>query len=392
MEIKKKLNIKSRNYLKILEIIQANHFKARIVGGAVRDAIINKQAYDIDIATNMRPCEGLDLFSSLGYKVIPIGIKFGTISVIFNKEIFEITTLRKDISCDGRHAKVEYCNDFYLDALRRDFTINALSYCPIQEIIYDYFQGIEDLTNRQVKFIGIPNQRIAEDYLRILRFFRFHGRFGKQIHTESFNACIKNKSALKKLSKERIKSEFDMILKLDNYLEVLSISKEIIPEIFPINSIDKAIFVKAEKIAKKLQIKLSDELKYALLFYNHDISLKCLVDLKFSKKQASKVHKLINLKPDNDDKLFLTNIWLNHENYIDFGIFLMSVHKKFQEMESVFLELYNKPKPKFPVNGNDLKFLKLKGPQIKNTLEALKNKWIKSKFTLTKTELLEIDK
>ena len=187
VELKKKLNIKSNNYLYVLEIINSKNHKARLVGGVVRDAILGIESEDIDIITTMLPEESIKVFRALGHKVLPTGIKFGTVSILYNGELFEVTTLRKDISSDGRHAKIEYTKDFYIDALRRDFTINALSYCPFAEKIFDYFHGIEHLTLGYVKFIGEPELRIQEDYLRILRFFRFFGKFGRKIDQNSFS-------------------------------------------------------------------------------------------------------------------------------------------------------------------------------------------------------------
>ncbi|HJD59851.1 MAG TPA: CCA tRNA nucleotidyltransferase, partial [Rickettsia endosymbiont of Omalisus fontisbellaquei] len=170
--IHKTLKIPSKEYKKILSLLNEKG-QARLIGGCVRDALLGKNSYDIDIATDLIPSEVTNILSKATIKVIPTGLKFGTITAILNNEKFEITTLRKDIECNGRHAKVVFTNDFAEDAARRDFTINALSYCPFKNEIYDYFDGFKDLQQEKVVFIGEALDRIKEDYLRILRFFRF---------------------------------------------------------------------------------------------------------------------------------------------------------------------------------------------------------------------------
>nr|XP_047140887.1 CCA tRNA nucleotidyltransferase 1, mitochondrial-like [Hydra vulgaris] len=263
-----KLDIKSKNYLHVLETIKSKNHKARLVGGVVRDAIFGIESKDVDIITTMLPEEITRVFEELGHKVIPTGIKHGTVSILYNNELFEITTLRKDISSDGRHSEVEFTGDFHVDALRRDFTINALSYCPFEETVYDYFNGIEHLKLGCVKFIGNPESRIQEDYLRILRFFRFYGKFGKIIDKDSLDACIKYRSSIKKLSRERIKSELDSILNLPNYFDVIRLMNDhsILQEVFPISTIDIEKFTKANDIANIFGVLLNIKTKYALLF------------------------------------------------------------------------------------------------------------------------------
>ena len=345
LELKKKLNIKSQNYISILEIIKSKKHQARLVGGVVRDAIIGIESQDVDIVTSMLPEEVTKVFNSLGQKVIPTGIKFGTVSVLYNGELFEVTTLRKDISSDGRHAEVEYTDDFYLDALRRDFTINALSYCPFEEKIYDYFDGIKDLESRCVRFIGDADSRIKEDYLRILRFFRFFGKFGNQIDRNSLKACIKNKSFLKNLSRERIKSEFDLILKLPNYSDIIILMDDssILQEILPISNLRLAKFIDAEIIAYKLDISLTNETKYALLFVlGGIISYTQLIDLKFSRIEARAISNLLSMIQQQDiDEWFLKKIWLENNNFAQFFVFLVYEIKNYYKVFSAILLFYD---------------------------------------------------
>lgn len=394
-EIKKKLDINSKNYLQVLEIIKAKGKEARIIGGAVRDSILGYTSYDVDINTSMVPSEVIETFGSLGYKVVPTGIKFGTVSLLCKGEIFEITTLRKDLVCDGRRAKVEYTNDFYLDALRRDFTINALSYDPFKEVVYDYFEGLEDLANGVIKFIGDPQSRIKEDHLRILRFFRFFGRFGKEIDKGTLNACIDDKNLLKSLSKERIKSEFDLILTLPNYLTVLELMNKssILPEIFPLknDSFIEANFVNAEKIATKFETVLDRETKYALLFAGTILSVESLLALKFSRIEAKKIcFFLVLLNQKNIDEYFLKKLWLEHTDFLQDFIFISVMLPKEGECENIFLKLRNMQKPVFPVNGNDMVMLGFSGNDVGLKLANLKKLWIDSNFQLTKYDLIKL--
>lgn len=396
LELKRKLVINSENYLRVLEIIKAKTHKARLIGGAVRDAIIGTDSQDIDIATTMHPEEVMKVFSALGYKVIPTGIKFGTVSVLYNNELFEVTTLRQDISFDGRHAKIEYTDDFYLDAIRRDFTINALSYCPFEQKIYDYFGGIKDLESNCVKFIGNAELRIKEDYLRILRFFRFFGKFGKEIDQNSLDSCVKYKSSLKKLSKERIKSELDLILKLPNYFDILILMSNlsILQEVLPISNLRIDQFINAHNITERFATPLTNETKYALIFALEGlVPYSRFIDLKFSRTEARAISNLLSmLQQKNIDEWFLKKIWLENDKFVQVFIFLAVIYKAEKKIEELFLKLKNKHKPIFPIIGNDIISLGITGSAVGTELSHLQKKWIKSDFTLTKQNLIDIVK
>jgi poly(A) polymerase len=394
-----KLNIHSKNYLHVLEIIKSKNYEARLIGGVVRDAILGMKSKDIDVATTMLPEEVMKVFRSAGHKAIPTGIDFGTVTVIYNKEIFEITTLRKDINCDGRHAKVEYTNDFYLDALRRDFTINALGYCPFEEKIYDYFDGLEDLRNGIVRFIGNPHERIKEDYLRILRFFRFFGRFGKKIDQASFKACIEHKVFLKKLSRERIKSELDLILQLPNFANILLLMEEILPEILPVSKRHGEEVMCQKHHPEECRARLprndgchlsnsTNNLKYALLLKDSNISETELVALKFSRQEARSICKFLAIKSAKVNEYFLKKLWLENENFAEFVTFLDIINGQTKENSELCLKLQARKKPKLPINGNDIKSKNISGREIKDTLEKLKQRWIESDFKLTKSDLI----
>ena len=186
--------------------------EARIVGGAVRDAIAGRSIADIDLATPHSPDEVAAALRRAGLKAVPTGLDHGTITAIADHRGFEVTTLRRDVETDGRHARVEFTQDWRADAARRDFTINALSMTPDGQV-FDYFTGIPDLHAGRVRFVGDPALRIAEDYLRILRYFRFQARYGTGEPDRSVIAPIRaGVPGLAQLSGERVWSELKRIL------------------------------------------------------------------------------------------------------------------------------------------------------------------------------------
>ena len=188
---------------------------ARYVGGAVRDTLLGLEAHDIDIATPLEPVEVIARLDAAGIRSVPTGLKHGTITAIRDGDNVEITTLRRDVSTDGRHADVAFSHDWKEDAARRDFTINALYADPATLEVFDWFGGLDDLLAKRVRFIGDARQRIREDHLRILRYFRFQARFGSQpADEEAERACAELAPTLKGLSRERIGWELQNLLAL----------------------------------------------------------------------------------------------------------------------------------------------------------------------------------
>ena len=193
---------------RLLAVLDRDGEEARAVGGAVRNALIGEAVNEIDVATTAVPEEVAKRVQAAGFKPVPTGIEHGTVTVVIDKHPFEVTTLRQDVETYGRHAKVAFGRDWTTDAERRDFTINALS-ASRDGTVYDYVGGLADLAARRVRFIGDPAKRIAEDYLRILRFFRFHAAYGTGDHpyAEGLAACIAGRDGLDKLSRERVRAE-----------------------------------------------------------------------------------------------------------------------------------------------------------------------------------------
>lgn len=196
----------------VFTALQSTGGTARFVGGCVRDALANRPVHDIDIATTTLPDQSRKLLEDTGARVIPTGIDHGTVTAIINDQSFEITTLREDVATDGRHATVAFTTNWYADAMRRDFTINAMS-ATQTGAVYDPYDGISDLAHGRIRFIGRPAERIAEDYLRILRFFRFYATHGKPpADSDGMTACRLAADKIGTLSAERIRDEMMKIL------------------------------------------------------------------------------------------------------------------------------------------------------------------------------------
>lgn len=199
----------------LLSCLADHGVEGRLVGGCVRDALLGQAISDIDVAVNASPHVVQQLLEKEGFKVIPTGLKHGTVTVLVEKEAFELTSLRRDVITDGRHATVAYTTDWREDAARRDFTMNAL-YLSSDGTLADFFGGKADLAQGLVRFIGDPDQRICEDFLRILRYYRFVQRFGGiaqgTLDKRSHAAVRRHNQSLPNLSKERIQSELFKIL------------------------------------------------------------------------------------------------------------------------------------------------------------------------------------
>ena len=207
---------------RLLDVLDRDGEEARVVGGAVRNALIAMPIHEVDVATTAVPEEVVRRVNAAGFKAVPTGIEHGTVTVVIDKHPFEVTTLRTDVETYGRHAKVAFGRSWQDDAARRDFTINALSVTR-DGTVYDYAGGLEDLAVRRVRFIGDPHQRIAEDYLRILRFFRFHAAYGPGGHpdAEGLAACITGRDGLDQLSRERVRQEMMKLLVAPHALPTL---------------------------------------------------------------------------------------------------------------------------------------------------------------------------
>jgi len=197
---------------RLLALLDRDGEEARVVGGAVRNALMGIPVAEIDVATTALPLEIMRRVEAAGGKAVPTGIEHGTVTAILNHRPIEVTTLREDVETFGRKARVKFGRDWRADAERRDFTINALS-ASADGVVHDYVGGLDDIAARRVRFIGEPQQRIEEDYLRILRFFRFHAHFGDGAPDPAgVQACIRARAGLDTLSRERVRMELLKLL------------------------------------------------------------------------------------------------------------------------------------------------------------------------------------
>ena len=229
----------------------------RLVGGAVRDALLGLPVSDFDLATKLTPDAVIARLEAAGIKAVPTGIAHGTITAISHGQTFEVTTLRRDVTADGRHATVAFSDDWRDDASRRDFTINALYANPLTLEISDFHAGLADLKNGCVRFIGEPLQRIAEDHLRILRFFRFHARFGSGApDAAGLAACSQRANDLMALSRERVRGELVKLLAVRDPVPTIAVMlahgilAPVLPEVTAVDRLARLVGVEAAVAAE----------------------------------------------------------------------------------------------------------------------------------------------
>lgn len=222
----------------LLQVLEAGEGMSRYVGGAVRDSLLGLPVSDVDIATRLLPQHVMNRLQNAGIKAVPTGIDHGTVTAVLSGWPVEITTLRRDVETDGRRATIAYSDDWREDAARRDFTINALYADPLSGEISDYFGGLKDLEEKRIRFIGNAADRIEEDHLRILRYFRFLARFGiPDPQAEDYRVCVAKTNSLMALSRERIADELMKLLAVNDPLPALrlmvdgSIFAPVLPEI-----------------------------------------------------------------------------------------------------------------------------------------------------------------
>ena len=370
--------------------------RVRFVGGCVRKALSGESIDDIDLATSLKPNEVKEMLIKKNIRVLETGISHGTLTIILNNKKFEITTLRKDIATDGRHANVEYTLNWEEDALRRDFTINAI-YADIEGRIFDPLKGISDLKDGKIKFIGSTEDRIAEDYLRILRYFRFFIQYSNENYEESTIKSIKkNINGLNKISNERIFDELQKILKLKNLYSLFSnrLSKEIILNIFPQLKYFERLKI-INSLSQNIKEKYDNDLILALIIVDEtkDHEYFCH-KYRTSNELANRFKNISKNYESIKNKKFLTkeNIkkmiyLLNKKNVKDLLLFSFSItnKKNFSEIERMINFLENLDVPKFPISGDYLKNLGYKtGPELGDKLKLLEKQWIESDFVLKK--------
>ncbi|RED16149.1 CCA tRNA nucleotidyltransferase [Parasphingopyxis lamellibrachiae] len=366
----------------LLAALDAGDGKVRYVGGAVRDSLLGIDVQDVDCATVFPPNEVMRRIEAAGIKAVPTGIKHGTITAVLpEKHVIEVTTLRRDVSTDGRHATVEYSEDWEEDAARRDFTINALSADPLSGEIFDYFGGETDLDARRVRFIGLPAERIAEDHLRILRFFRFHARFGEGLpNPAGLAAAEKHANSLMALSRERIADEVLKTLALPNPADTVALMIEhgifapILPEIVSANALARLIG-REERFDQP-----SDPVRRlaALLPPEPDTARAVATRLKLSRAQRTRLATATARIPGDTAEPRALAYRHGMEGAIDR---LLLCPTNDIVTGNGLAHLIANPPPRFPLKGGELIAMGMEtGPEVAAKLREIEEAWIAEDF------------
>ena len=373
--------------------------EVRFVGGCVRKSLCGESIDDIDLATSLEPHEVKKRLTKENINVIDTGISYGTVTVILNQKKFEITTLRKDVSTDGRHANVQFTLNWEQDAKRRDFTINAI-YADIEGRIFDPLNGISDLHIGKIKFIGAPDERIQEDYLRILRYFRFFTQYSKTDYDQDIIRSIKrNINGLNKISNERIFDELKKILSLKNVYNLFdnNQSKEIILNIFPELKYYERLN-KINSLDKKLKDKYDNYLTLALLvidrsnnyeYFCHKYKTSNNIENRF--KNISKNFENFKSKKFYSEENIKKLIYFTSKDEAkDLLLFSTCINNKIETLnvEKLLNYVNSCEIPKFPISGNYLKKHGYEtGQELGKKLKLLEEKWIANNFVLDKDVL-----
>ena len=373
----------------------------RYVGGCVRKILNDEKTDDIDLATNLTPDQVKQCLDKNQIKFFETGIEHGTITAVIDDQNFEITTLRKDVKTDGRHAVVEYTTNWKEDSLRRDFSINSI-YSDLDGNLYDPNSGHKDLNVGIIKFIGDPETRIKEDYLRIIRYLRFYTEYSKIDHEINIIKIIKkNIEGLGKISKERQFNELKKILKLDNFLKLFKnkTSCELFSLIFPqLKNFKKLskLSKPQEKILKNkslyfvisfLVIDETDNSDYFVYKYNLPNELKDKINFLKNNSLNKDNNKIFNKK--DLQKIFYYEGKSSTMDLIDFNLLYFKQSKKLSELKTYFEKL---DKPEFPIKAQLLinDYGLKEGRELGQKLKNLEMKWIENNFNLSKKDMEKV--
>jgi poly(A) polymerase len=365
-----------RGMRRLIDALDADEGLTRYVGGAVRDDLLHAPINDIDLATRLQPDEVIKRLETARIKAVPTGIDHGTITAVSDGHAYEVTTLREDVETDGRRATISFTNDWKQDAARRDFTINALSADPRTGEVFDYFGGLADLVNHHVRFIGNPLTRIAEDHLRILRYFRFHARFGAGAPDEAaINACSERANDLMALSRERIADELMKLLALPDPTTTMAlmvargILRPVLPEID-----DRGVSALAQLIANEKAADVKPESLRrlsALLPRQPDIAQSVAARLKLSNKARKRLACGATTNLDLSPQALAYRV--GTQCAVDRLLF------EGRSVDAKHIEGWTPPR--LPISGGDLIARGLaKGPIVARTLRAIDDRWVAAGF------------
>lgn len=394
---------------RLLAVLAQGGEQARIAGGAVRNALIGQPVADIDIATTCLPDETIRRAEAAGFKAVPTGIEHGTVTVIAAGTPYEITTLRADIETDGRRAKVSFGRDWKADAERRDFTINAL-YAEADGTVIDLVGGVADIEARRLRFIGDAEQRIREDYLRILRFFRFFAWYGDgRPDADGLKACARLKEGLGQLSAERIWSELKKLLLAPDpsrallWMRQAGVLTSALPESekWGIDAIHGLT-----KTEKDLSWAPDPLLRLEAIVPPDATRMKTLAErLKLSTNEADRLRHwalAASVEPKTSEAELAKKLYAgDRQGFVDrLRLSLASARARAVEDSDALIQAggfsrllafaLKWEKPVFPVKGADLTALGASpGPKLGAILKNLEKEWIGSGFSLDRDALLE---
>ncbi|MEQ8194843.1 MAG: CCA tRNA nucleotidyltransferase [Rhodospirillales bacterium] len=394
----------------VIAALTAENTEVRFVGGCVRDAVLKRPVQDVDIATPDSPEKVMALLKAAGIKAIPTGIDHGTVTAVIGPRHYEITTLRIDVETDGRRAKIAYTDDWIADAARRDFTINTLSATPEGDI-YDPFKGLDDLGQGIVRFVGNARERIEEDILRLLRFFRFYAAYGKPpADKQALDACRSLAPKLSTLSAERIWSEFRRILLGPNPENVITlllterILDRLLPEAGPVGPLRMLNWL--ETTAVRINSVEPDPIRRlaALLDKNKTDADAVAGRLKLSNQAAERLGKIVapafDIQADQDSNGLKRLLYSNGAEIVR-DVTLLSWAKGLssgEEHGSARTKLWlghltlidSWRRPEFPLKGQDVLALKVPpGPRVGELLGAVEYWWIDGNFTASREACLK---
>jgi poly(A) polymerase len=365
---------------KLLAALDADKGSTRYVGGCVRDTLLGQPVSDVDFATRLQPQAVLERLQAAKIKAIPTGIAHGTITAILRGHPVEITTLRRDVSTDGRRATVAFTTDWQEDAARRDFTINAISADPISLGLFDYFEGLSDLKDGRVRFIGDPIQRIAEDHLRILRFFRFHARFGRgDPDADALEACTRRANDLMALSRERIADELLKLLAVADPVATVSlmVARGIMRPVLP--EIDESGVARLAQLFEREQAQgvAGDAVRRlsALLPADGEIAASVGARLRLSNKMIKRLVTAADRSTGDDPRVLAYRIGL--EGAID----RLLLGEDGGGLAERLAGLDGWKRPRLHLGGGDLIAMGVPaGPEVSRLLQAIETEWAASGF------------
>ncbi len=371
--------------------------EARIVGGSIRSTLMRLPVKDVDFATTHEPGTVMALAAKAGLKAVPTGIEHGTVTIVSGGRPFEVTTLRRDVSTDGRRAEVRFTTDWHEDASRRDFTINAL-YASADGTVHDPLGGMKDIRARRVRFIGDASRRIAEDYLRIMRFFRFHAEYGRgPIDETGLAACIRARAGLARLSAERIRMELLRILAAHGAVDAVTLLAEtgLLTQITgSVPRLSAFAKIAAIEAARRLPADALRRLAALCIFVREDAE-RLSRRLRLSNAESARLKTCAEPPPlDPADALACKRLLhrLGPADYAD-AVMLAWVRSDAGPDDKAYARAYALPgrwsNPEFPLDGADLIALGVRtGPALGRMLRALEDMWLESGFAISRKSLL----